>query len=220
MSNTLLLRLDAPLQSWSILVRGRSQLTQPWPSKSGVIGMVANALGRGYEDPIEDLASLKMGVRIDQPGTILKDYGVATNIMRADSSSIKPSEPYEKSYLSGSIFLAGLEGDESLLQNILTSLHKPARPLFLGRKSCPPASPIWLKDGFVGKDLVSALKGYPWIGRGTHPTELMLIFEGTKGERVNDVPITFSRTQRRYGARFIQYDSVEPIIEDETEEQV
>ena len=70
MSKTLLLRLAAPMQSWGVASKYTTRDTAMGPSKSGVIGLLAAALGRGRDESIEDLAGLKFGVRADQPANL------------------------------------------------------------------------------------------------------------------------------------------------------
>lgn len=74
---TVLIRLEGPMQSWGLNTRGPNgahRTTQPHPTKSGVIGLVANALGRDWSDDITDLAALRFGVRVDRPGHLESDY--------------------------------------------------------------------------------------------------------------------------------------------------
>ena len=73
---TFLLRLSAPLQSWGIDSKFNTRKTAREPSKSGVIGLLAAALGRKRDEDINDLCKLKFGVRIDQEGKLLKDYQI------------------------------------------------------------------------------------------------------------------------------------------------
>lgn len=76
--STILIRLDAPIQSWGDAAsRWDYRTTGPRPTKSGLIGLVANALGRDYGDPIDDLASLRFAVRADRPGHTELDFRVA-----------------------------------------------------------------------------------------------------------------------------------------------
>lgn len=78
---TLLLRLAAPMQAWGTQSRFTWRETNLEPSKSGVIGLLCAALGKprieteddGF-DSLEQLAALRMGVRVDQPGVLLRDY--------------------------------------------------------------------------------------------------------------------------------------------------
>lgn len=77
-TSTVLLRLEGPVQGWgSAGSRWDFRSTENRPTKSAVIGLVANALGRNYDDPIDDLAALRFGVRADRPGHIEFDYRTA-----------------------------------------------------------------------------------------------------------------------------------------------
>lgn len=72
---TVVLRLEGPVQGWgNAESRWDFRATGLRPTKSGVVGLVANALGRTYDDPIDDLAALKFGVRADRPGHVELDY--------------------------------------------------------------------------------------------------------------------------------------------------
>ena len=51
----LLLRLAAPLQSWGVESKFDTRRTLGYPTKSGVIGLVASAMGRERTEPLDDL---------------------------------------------------------------------------------------------------------------------------------------------------------------------
>lgn len=70
----LVLRLAAPLQSWGGPSRYNRRDTLPQPTKSGILGLFAAADGRSREASLSDLLGLRLGVRVDQPGTLLRDY--------------------------------------------------------------------------------------------------------------------------------------------------
>lgn len=82
MNHVLLIRLAAPLQSWGVASRFWQRDTHSRPTKSGVIGMCAAALGLPREpppdtpeqDPLAELAPLLFGVRADHPGTPVRDF--------------------------------------------------------------------------------------------------------------------------------------------------
>ncbi|MBW5482620.1 type I-E CRISPR-associated protein Cas5/CasD [Streptomyces bambusae] len=74
MTHVLLVRLAAPLQSWGAVSRFSRRDTHSRPTKSGVIGLCAAALGRDRTDPVDDLTELLYGVRADHPGTPVRDY--------------------------------------------------------------------------------------------------------------------------------------------------
>ena len=82
---TLLLRLAGPLQSWGISSRYASRDTGSEPSKSGVVGILAAALGLPRETDLSyvalpdvpapfDLTRLRMGVRVDNEGVPGYDF--------------------------------------------------------------------------------------------------------------------------------------------------
>ncbi|MGW3439359.1 type I-E CRISPR-associated protein Cas5/CasD [Streptomyces bacillaris] len=73
-SHVLLIRLAGPLQSWGITGRFARRDTHSRPTKSGVIGLCAAALGLPRDEPLGELAEVRFGVRADRPGTPLRDY--------------------------------------------------------------------------------------------------------------------------------------------------
>ncbi|MBM4284862.1 MAG: type I-E CRISPR-associated protein Cas5/CasD [Deltaproteobacteria bacterium] len=75
--STLFLRLAGPMQSWGIQSRFTIRDTGLEPSKSGVVGLLAAALGRRGHEPVADLAALKMGVRVEREGLLKMDYHTA-----------------------------------------------------------------------------------------------------------------------------------------------
>lgn len=77
-TSTVLLRLEGPVQGWGGAgSRWDFRSTENRPTKSAIIGLTANALGRTYTTPIDDLAALHFGVRADRPGHIEFDYRTA-----------------------------------------------------------------------------------------------------------------------------------------------
>ncbi|MFJ8434761.1 type I-E CRISPR-associated protein Cas5/CasD [Kitasatospora sp. NPDC094019] len=72
--HVLLLRLAGPLQSWGVKGRFAQRDTHTRPTKSGVIGLCAAALGLDRSDPLDELRPLLFGVRADRPGTPVRDY--------------------------------------------------------------------------------------------------------------------------------------------------
>ncbi|MBK8074514.1 MAG: type I-E CRISPR-associated protein Cas5/CasD [Kineosporiaceae bacterium] len=206
---TLLLTLAAPLQSWGVASRFPVRATQDHPSKSGVIGLLAAAMGRRRTDPIEDLLGLRFGVRIDQAGALVRDFQTAH---RADGASAPISERY---YLGDAVFLAGLEGEASLVATLDGALRRPMFPLYLGRRACPPAGPI--RAEVHDKPLRTVLETMPWRaarrirrkdGRAEVPVDIVADadpVDDTRGDvvpaLVRDVPQSFDPVRRDYGVR-------------------
>lgn len=180
---TLLLRLAAPLQSWGEDSKFETRRTRREPTKSGVIGLLAAALGRRRDEPLDDLKSLRFAVRVDQEGELLRDFHTASNaksnylteryylsgtsfqegkLPRGFHMAREEETDYvtERYYLSDAVFLAGLEsGDEEFLRKLDAALRAPAFPLFLGRRSCPPTPPLSL--GVTSEPLEKALTAAP-----------------------------------------------------------
>ena len=73
--STLLLRLAGPMQSWGTDSKFDVRRTQREPSKSGVIGLIAAALGipRQDQEILHTLVSLRFGIRVDREGTMIRD---------------------------------------------------------------------------------------------------------------------------------------------------
>jgi CRISPR system Cascade subunit CasD len=201
--NVLLLRLCGPMQSWGVQSRFSVRDTGLEPSKSGVVGLLAAALGRPRSADITDLASLCMAVRVDAEGLLRYDYHTAQNVLKA-GGGIKETEPSRRYYLADARFLVGLTGDDfTLLQELQSALRDPTWPIFLGRKAFVPAEPIWLPDGLRrNADLLPVLRSYPWLGGPAEkpPERVRLVAEDPGGPEVRpDQPLSF--TERRFAPR-------------------
>ena len=200
--STLLLRLAAPLQAWGSNAKFERRGTERAPTKSGVIGMLAAALGRRREEPVDDLLHLHFGVRVDQEGVLLRDYHTA----RRD----KLAYVTHRYYLSDAIFLVGLEGDDTWLAQLDYALRHPVFPLFLGRRSCPPAGQVSLGIR-QDRSLLEALEGEPIISssltsRSAVNHRLVRLFydandTDTGTYYMRDLPMSFDSSHRRYGFR-------------------
>jgi CRISPR system Cascade subunit CasD len=203
---TLLLRLQAPMQSWGISSHFTNRDTGREPSKSGVIGLICAALGRPRDADILDLAALRMGVRVDREGILQKDFHVAQDIFQASGKGTKDSEISDRYYLADAAFLVGFEGSLELLQTIQTALKSPHWALYLGRKAFPPSKPVYLKDGLQNDPLLVALEKYSALIPDPD-TDARVIIETEEGEFIrSDVPINFET--RRFSSRRIHMTRV------------
>lgn len=212
---TLLLRLAGPMQSWGTTSRFDERDTGKEPSKSGVIGLIAAAMGIKRDDPwdkLKPLADLKMGVRYDRQGVLKRDYQTAgcnepKSIIKADGTKSDDGVPSDRFYLADAAFLVGMEGkDISLIQLAHEKLKNPVWTIALGRKSYLPSEPVYLPDGFKeNESLREALTSYPWLGRGNLPESLLYSFESPEdsGRLVMDQPLS-SYSERIFGSRFVQ----------------
>lgn len=209
--HTLLLRLAGPMQSWGTQSQFDLRDTAREPTKSGVVGLLCAALGRPRAAPIDDLASLRMGVRVDREGAKERDFQTAQNVLRAKAklssvrggsprkSDVKETETSERYYLADAHFTVGLEGtDLAVLQAAQDALASPHWPLFLGRKAFPPGLPPHLPGGLrEDTPLVEALTSWPWsAGPGQSRPDTFRFAVGVGGDHPSpDEEIDVRRTQ-------------------------
>ena len=197
----LLLRLAAPLQSWGADSKFEIRRTNREPTKSGVIGMLAAAVGlrRDRTAELETLNKLRFGVRADREGELLVDFHMAKNPEKKNADYLT-----YRHYLQDAVFLAGLESaDGEMLEKLKNALERPAFPLYLGRRSCPPTLPLVL--GIRQGSLEEILQNEPTFCEGKEPESMRIVMDAAPGEYgsavLKDVPISFSPLHRRYGYR-------------------
>ena len=216
---TLLLRLAGPLQAWGADSKFETRKTGREPTKSGVIGLLAAALGlrRDAAEEMQKLNSLRFAVRVDREGSLLADYHTAGNptpgeVKKARAAGKKAGAVYvtRRYYLADAVFLAGLESeDEALLHTLAAALRRPAFPLFLGRRSCPPTLPLCL--GVRPCGLMEALLGEPPLApprRDEKAVPCRMVADAAPGQPGaaprRDLPLSFSPIHRQYGYRAVR----------------
>ncbi|MFJ1975294.1 type I-E CRISPR-associated protein Cas5/CasD [Streptomyces sp. NPDC087903] len=212
MSSVLVLRLAAPMQAWGASSRFTRRTTESAPTKSGVIGLLAAAAGieRGDDARLAPLAGLRFGVRIDQPGTRIRDFHTAHHAVTGKSMPLS-----ERFYLADAVFVAALEGDHTLLADLDAALKAPVYLPFLGRRSCPPAGPLDLalhEDARL-EDVLAQVpwQASPWYRRShRHQPQksLTVLREATAadpgaGDTLRDQPVSFAAAHRRHSLRTV-----------------
>ncbi|MCX4963254.1 type I-E CRISPR-associated protein Cas5/CasD [Streptomyces sp. NBC_00654] len=215
--SVLLLRLAGPLQSWGSAARFTRRTTENAPTKSGIIGLLAAAQGRGRDADLADLAALEFGVRIDQPGTRLRDFQTAHH---GDTDKAMPLS--ERFYLADAVFVAGVSGEAALMQRLYEALLEPVFLPYLGRRSCPPAQPIPIGEP-LASSLEQALRDAEWeasdwykdrLAATCRPDgeELGLHLDCPPGQEpditLRDLPLSFDPRNRRYALRGVHSRTV------------
>lgn len=205
---TLVLELSGPLQAWGSDSRFVHRETRMLPTKSGVIGLLAAAQGRRRTDEVEDLLALRFGVRQDQTGTLVRDFQTAI-----DWRTGRPLPLSHRSYIADAKYLVGLEADTRLLEGLASAIRSPVFPLYLGRRSCPPAGRIVV--GLREEPLDRLLKTEPWRAaewyRRKQPRWVSLLWsrdalpEEMRDETIRDVPRSFDPRHREYGWRDVKH---------------
>lgn len=236
---TIALRLAGPLQSWGSASQYSRRDTALAPTKSGVLGLLAAAQGRRRTDPIDDLVSLRLGVRIDEPGTLLRDYHTVSDyrgepllsaaVLRSGrqkpTSPVKATYVTERFYLQDALFVAVVTGARAVIEGLAQAVMQPAFPLSLGRRACPPAQPLLVQIGGEvvfepdGRDLLAIMpwqvSAYwrDWVGRrrGRPPTvRLATIVDADDGaDALGDVPVSFDPAHRGFRTRRVNHEWVE-----------
>ena len=228
---TLALVLSGVLQSWGTTTIGHARATNAYPTKSAVIGLIANALGRDRMDNIADLATLSYGVRVDSPGIVQRDYHTVS-IITQPTKGDRINRVTERFYLADAVFLVTLNhSDEKLVNSIADALKKPSRALFLGRKSCPPNRPIF--HSVSDSSLESVLSETSWqVDNATKnaykdSTVTLDIFrdpvdsqEALDADPVSDQPVSFNPDARRYASRAVHQTSTTIPVDSPAEPDV
>lgn len=199
---TLLLRMRAPMMSWGDHSRFTIRDTRREPTKSAVIGLLCAALGRPRWEPVNDLAALKMRVRVNQEGLVQCDYHTVMDSIKSNGCK-GDTVISQRYYVADADYLVGLESENlALLTDLDTALQSPCWQLYFGRKSFVPSCPIQL--GIVDTDLEWALQQYldQRCRQQRRPKQLRYVLEVADSLDVRqDVPIDWQR--RLFGSRCV-----------------
>ena len=151
----LALYLDAPLQSWGYGSKFDRRTTLGYPTRSGILGVICAALGvdRSDIDGLRRLDSLTMTVLCFGGGARLVDFHTVgggydrktenQNIVQTAEGKIGSTVVTRRDYLQDARFGVMFGGKGELLEEIALALLDPRWGVWLGRKSCVAASPIY-----------------------------------------------------------------------------
>ena len=183
----LILRFDAPLMSFGGVMVDRHGPTERFPGLSMLTGLLGNALGLTHADA-DALAALQdrleYAARWDAAPVPLIDYhtvDLSQEKMRHPGWTTRgrpehrdggvtarfgTHERYRHYWANGVMTIAlTLLGEGAPRTPVLAeALRQPARPLFLGRKTCLPATPILL-GSLEAPDVLTALRRVPRTSR-------------------------------------------------------
>jgi CRISPR system Cascade subunit CasD len=151
--NGLILHLQGPMMSFADTGFGQLREAGPFPSRSSVLGIIAAALGipRGGSDLLRLHAGLRVHVATVRAGTLGIDYHTVK-----PSEYAEPDELFQRrtppdvnavqtyrGYHQDAHFVALVEGsDVGLVEECRSALLDPVYVPFLGRRSCPPSTPL------------------------------------------------------------------------------
>ena len=165
----ILLRLSGPLQSWGTQSRFHLRDTAAYPTRSGVLGMLAAACGIPRGADLGDLADLDLTIRVDRPGVRILDFHTIGGGLPRDwtvptaEGARRPEDGAtivtRRHYLADAAFTAAITGPTGVLERVLHALAHPVWQPFLGRRSCPPEQPLLL--GGIRDDATDELLRVP-----------------------------------------------------------
>jgi len=180
----LIIRLDAPLMSFGAPIIDRHGKVQAYPALSMITGMLGNALGYDHSD-YQRLRTLQNRInyasRQDRAGQQIQDYqtvDLSQEFMldknawttlgwidkRKGGSASKGTHIRLRDYRADSIHTVALTlqpaDKKPTLDELQKALEYPERPLFIGRKTCLPATPLFL-GRIECNSLTDALKKAP-----------------------------------------------------------
>ncbi|MCO7247380.1 type I-E CRISPR-associated protein Cas5/CasD [Halomonas sp. Mc5H-6] len=161
MTDYLIFRLYAPLASWGEAAVGETRPTATYPGKGAVLGLLGAALGVRRDDDAGQTQlreSIAMGVKQYTPGMLMRDY----HTVQMPAAQSKVSYHTRKEELSGprdalktilssrdyrcdglwTVAVWLTPAATLTLSELEQALKTPYYPLYLGRKSCPPAAPL------------------------------------------------------------------------------
>ncbi|XJS11047.1 type I-E CRISPR-associated protein Cas5/CasD [Aerococcaceae bacterium WGS1372] len=206
---TLLLKFSGPLQSWGTTAHFETRHTDRYPSKSAVIGLIAASLGyrRDEDEKVQPLNQLDFGVRLDQEGSMLRDYHIAQKYKA--NGAFDRTYVTNRYYLEDAVYVVAIgHEDDTLIERIENGLKYPYFQPFMGRRSLPlPADFI---IGTYEMSVLECLENHPWQAANWYQqqhtnllsayVESELAEEGIRRMRQDRVE-SFSQMNRRFGFR-------------------
>lgn len=171
----LYLRLAAPLQSWaSTRTTGNYVYTERRPTRTGLIGLLAAALGAprgGWPDWLGDVS---LAIRTDRPGAVTDDFQTigqrdedlpyqrrmyrilsgrrwnSKAIFTPDGQNL--TSVVRRTYLSNAEFLVEVQAADHH-DEIVRAIRTPVFSPYLGRRAFAPVMPFFLGEGEDGEIL-------------------------------------------------------------------
>lgn len=228
----LVFQLQAHLASWGEAAVGEYRGTADYPGLSALQGLLGAALGvrrddgRG-QDALRDGYRLAVGVQ--SAGTLLRDYHTAQvpprtalkkrpHVTRRDELRVPKWELATtlstRDYRREAACLVAVQARQSApasLEQLADALRHPRWILSLGRRSCPPAVPLWPQRLTVAS-VPSAFEAYLALLAKAHagagvdaprPVERIAFEDGMDDSLVPDlITVRKDRVIRRRGWQF------------------
>jgi CRISPR system Cascade subunit CasD len=220
----LALLLDAPMQSWGFGSQFERRTTGITPSKSGIAGLLCAALGcaKGSEVEASALAVLRscemLAIVMPRSREIrrMEDFHTVLNTRRASNKPNEDPVVTRREYLLDARFGVVLKLPSEWAERFASALHDPVWGIWLGRKCCIPAEPVYRGVFQTSNDAERRLlKGKP-LASHTRVRDCEIFESGN--DMVRDQPISFGSPEssgshlREYGVRRIDLQVAESEV--------
>jgi CRISPR system Cascade subunit CasD len=205
----LILRLEGPLMSFGDVAIDEIRPTRRLPTRSMLTGLLANALGWSHRDvaQLDRLQErLRFAARLDRVGQGLVEFQTA-ELAKDDPLWTTRGVPAERaggaaSYSGPALRYRHYRADAAVtvaltlvpaeeapdLATLEAALRRPERPLFIGRKGCPPGRPL-LDRVITADSLVVALDQVTPLPPDPDAPDLLIETEDAPDEPEGQRPI-------------------------------
>lgn len=228
MMSALLLWLEGPLQSWGADSRYGNRTTLPFPTRSGVLGLLCCAAGRGGEQRewLAAMAARTQTVRayarrpargmaaapplltdFQMVGSGYDDGDAWQNLMVPKTSEGKKpvgsgAKMTSRHYVQDMAFACVLELPRDEASALADALTHPVWELSLGRRNCPPSARIG-RGVFASEE--EALAAADELADGKGRIAVLTVRDGAHDDgdevwTIRDVPLRFG-TVKQYRER-------------------
>lgn len=138
-----LLHLYAPMQAWGDTGFGQLREAGEFPSRAAVLGLVAAADGipRGDDRLVGLHEALRVDVATLRPGDVRRDFHTVET-RKGGSRTLTARDYHHDAHFVALVRPAAPE-HAAVLARAEVALRRPVFGTFLGRRSCPPALPLW-----------------------------------------------------------------------------
>lgn len=226
----LALFLRAPLQSWGASAKFGERPSLSFPTKSGILGMLAAASGVDRTDDgwLLNANKLRMTCLIFIPGRRMRDYQTVgggrdpknpwtRRLMSSKADGGTPSTVLtNREYLQDATFGVILASEDcTFAKTLADAIQNPVWGVWLGRKSCIPAEPIFagLAESFEEATSLLNARAKALPRHQGQPASCMTINEvpANQAEEVwHDIPISFAT--RQFAARPVRQENSDARI--------
>lgn len=211
----LIMKLEGVMQAWGGHTFEDNRPSELFPTRSGLVGLLAACLGVKRDDSagLQALAdSVLFTVRVDCPPLKMTDYHTVKDARR-EYQGLKSVETIQtwREYLLDAKYTVAIAATEQAavsLEELKKALCKPVFTPFLGRRSCPLSRPLfaaWVE----AEDALAALAGIAAssVKTDAKPPDRWTLYSEEPAPaaaqlRLRDMPIPGRR--RQFGVRSVR----------------